>query len=47
MLDIISEALETARRRNPGEPEFLQAVTEVLESIEPAIRRRHGPPRHG
>ena len=39
MLDIIREALEIARRRNPGEPEFLQAVTEVLESIEPALER--------
>lgn len=35
----IAETLETVRKRNPGEPEFLQAVTEVLESIEPAIER--------
>jgi glutamate dehydrogenase (NADP+) len=35
----IKETLETVRRRNPGEPEFLQAVTEVLESIEPVIER--------
>ena len=26
--------LETVKKRNPGEPEFLQAVTEVLESLE-------------
>jgi glutamate dehydrogenase (NADP+) len=35
----IQETLETVRKRNPNEPEFLQAVTEVLESIEPAIQR--------
>ena len=27
--------LERVEKRNPGEPEFLQAVTEVLESLEP------------
>ena len=26
--------------RNPGEPEFIQAVREVLETIEPAVERR-------
>lgn len=35
----IQEVLEIVRKRNPNEPEFLQAVTEVLESIEPAILR--------
>jgi glutamate dehydrogenase (NADP+) len=35
----IQEVLETVKRRNPSEPEFLQAVVEVLESIEPAIMR--------
>jgi len=35
----IQEVLETVRRRNPNEPEFLQAVTEVLESIEPVVQR--------
>lgn len=38
-MGLIQDTLETVRRRNPGEPEFLQAVTEVLESIEPAIQR--------
>ncbi|MCL5096275.1 MAG: NADP-specific glutamate dehydrogenase [Candidatus Omnitrophica bacterium] len=37
-MDTIQEVLATVKRRNPGEPEFLQAVTEVLESIEPVIR---------
>jgi glutamate dehydrogenase (NADP+) len=39
-MGLIQETLEVVRRRNPGEPEFLQAVTEVLESIEPAIQRQ-------
>lgn len=39
MNSYIAEVLETVRKRNPNEPEFLQAVTEVLESIEPAIER--------
>jgi glutamate dehydrogenase (NADP+) len=38
-MGLIQETLETVRRRNPNEPEFLQAVTEVLESIEPAVQR--------
>ncbi|MDE7395434.1 MAG: NADP-specific glutamate dehydrogenase, partial [Clostridiales bacterium] len=32
-----SEVLEQVKRRNAGEPEFLQAATEVLETIEPLI----------
>ncbi|MBP8258189.1 MAG: NADP-specific glutamate dehydrogenase [Verrucomicrobia bacterium] len=38
-MELIHETLATVKRRNPNEPEFLQAATEVLESIEPAIRR--------
>lgn len=38
-MNLIQETLETIRKRNPGEPEFLQAATEVLESIAPAIQR--------
>ena len=34
------DVLETVRKRNPGEPEFIQTVTEVLESLEPVIERR-------
>ncbi len=36
MLDV----LETVKKRNAGEPEFIQAVTEVFESIEPVIEAR-------
>src|SRR5467141_3171981 len=36
---LIQEVLEIVGKRNPNEPEFLQAVTEVLESIRPVIDR--------
>ena len=32
--------LETVKKRNPAEPEFIQAVTEVLETLEPVIDKR-------
>jgi glutamate dehydrogenase (NADP+) len=38
-MGVIQEALETVKRRNPNEPEFLQAVTEVLETLEPVLQR--------
>ena len=38
-MSIIQEVIETVKKRNPNEPEFLQAVTEVLESLEPVIKR--------
>lgn len=34
------ELLETVKKRNAGEPEFIQAVTEVLETLEPVVERR-------
>ena len=36
----LSELLETVKKRNPGEPEFIQTVTEVLESLEPVAEQR-------
>jgi len=39
-MDVVEEVLNIVRKRNPGEPEFLQAVTEVLESLRPVIKRR-------
>src|SRR5690349_18356590 len=36
---LIQEVLEIVSKRNRNEPEFLQAVTEVLESIRPVIDR--------
>lgn len=35
-----SKVLDQVHRRNPGEPEFLQAVQEVLETLEPVLARR-------
>ena len=35
----LNRVLETVKRRNPGEPEFLQAVTEVLESLECIVEK--------
>ena len=34
------DVLESVKKRNPGEPEFIQTVTEVFESIEPVIDQR-------
>ncbi|SHF21746.1 glutamate dehydrogenase (NADP+) [Desulfofundulus australicus DSM 11792] len=36
---VIDEVMEQVVKRNPNEPEFHQAVLEVLESLEPAIER--------
>ncbi|MBL7224226.1 MAG: NADP-specific glutamate dehydrogenase, partial [Candidatus Brocadiae bacterium] len=38
-LDYINHALEIVKQRNPGESEFLQAVTEVFECLEPVLTR--------
>ena len=35
----ISSVMETVRKRYPGEAEFHQAVTEVLESLVPVIEK--------
>jgi len=32
--------LESVKKRNAGEPEFIQAVTEVLSSLEPVVEQR-------
>ncbi len=36
----IAEVLDVVARRNAGEPEFLQAVHEVLESLAPVLERQ-------
>ena len=33
----IEQVIEDVKKRNPGEPEFIQAVEEVLRSLEPAM----------
>ena len=35
----VDQVFETVKKRNAGEPEFLQAVTEVLRSITPVLDR--------
>ena len=34
------DLLETVKKRNAGEPEFIQAVTEVFMSLDPVVERR-------
>ncbi len=36
----LNDLLERTQKRNPGEPEFIQAVTEVFTSLEPVIEKR-------
>lgn len=39
MNSYVSEVLEEVRRKNAGEPEFVQTVEEVFKSIEPVVER--------
>ncbi len=34
------DLLETVKKRNAGEPEFIQAVTEVFETLQPVVEKR-------
>ncbi len=36
----LADLLERVKQRNPGEPEFIQTVTEVFESIQPVAEQR-------
>ncbi|MEG1869551.1 MAG: Glu/Leu/Phe/Val dehydrogenase dimerization domain-containing protein, partial [Oscillospiraceae bacterium] len=36
----LQEVYDNVVKRNPNEPEFLQAVSEVLESFEPVVVQR-------
>jgi hypothetical protein len=38
-MSYIEDVLDIVARRNAGEPEFLQAVREVLESLELVVER--------
>ena len=38
-MSYVSEQLEKVIKKNPGEPEFHQAVTEVLHSLEVVIEK--------
>ncbi len=39
-MSYVNNVLESVRKRNANEPEFLQAVQEVLESLEPVLKAR-------
>jgi len=43
----IAEVLELVRSRDPQQPEFMQAVTEVLESLSPVIEKHPEFREHG
>ena len=36
----LADLLETVKKRNPGEPEFIQAVTEVFETLQPVAENK-------
>ena len=38
-MSLVNELIEKVKAKNPAEPEFHQAVVEVLESLEPTIER--------
>ena len=38
-MEYVERVLGITAQKNPGEPEFLQAVTEVLESVRPVLKR--------
>ncbi len=38
-MSYVKKVLETVKQRNPGEPEFHQAVEEVLGSLEPVVKK--------
>ena len=38
-MSYISEVIEMTERKNPGEPEFMQTVREVLGSLAPAVEK--------
>ncbi len=39
-MSYVKTVLENVRKRNANEPEFLQAVAEVIESLEPVVKAR-------
>ncbi len=42
MANLVQQYIDIAKKRNPGEPEFLQTVEEVLTSIEPVLEADPG-----
>ena len=44
-MSYVDNVIEQVKEKNPNEPEFIQAVTEVLTSLKPVIESN--PPREG
>ncbi|MCU0277090.1 MAG: glutamate dehydrogenase, partial [Acidobacteria bacterium] len=38
-MSMITDLIEKVKVKNPGEPEFHQAVKEVLETLEPTVKK--------
>ena len=38
-MSYVNEVLERVKKQNPNQPEFIQAVTEVLESLSAVIEK--------
>ena len=38
-MSYVQDVLETLKKKNPDQPEFIQAVTEVLTSLEPVLEK--------
>src|SRR5512136_3047270 len=38
-MSVLKELIEKVKTKNPGEPEFHQAVKEVLETLEPTVKK--------
>ena len=38
-MSVLKELIEKTKVKNPGEPEFLQAVKEVFETLEPTVKK--------
>ena len=43
MARIVDQYIEIVKKRNPGEPEFVQTVEEALGSIEPVLKSNVSP----
>ena len=41
-MSYVDEVIELVEKKNPGEPEFHQAVREVLESLKPVVGSERG-----
>ena len=39
MANLVQQYIDIAKKRNPGEPEFLQTIEEVLTSLEPVLEQ--------